>query len=405
MKKSLIAGILIILLLVAGCTQQTAETPAPVPSQPTPPPTETPNPTPPLEVPTPESELPRITSAFTIKGESFRFVGGHVPGRHMTACSEACLEDLAVTAKENGISVLQVWLPDPENELGVWDEGEDPRSFDYFLELASTHGIYVMIVLMDGMGITKWQDSPYYNPLGIEGLIKDERLRNAYKQQLEHVVMRRNTVNGRVYRDDPTILAWILINEPISAPFNYPGRPPDITAADLRDWFQEMALHMKSLDSNHLVTVITTAAINSLDDWLVAFDAPALDFIIAEDADALLIEQPSGKPSTPYTLELLTLGIPVVINLSFTSGQWDLELIGRDYVWQANTLQDEAERYFEAGASGVVIFKWGSALFDVDKRGGLVDQVFFYDANNEPITVMLKEIAAEFDTLDPTPEP
>jgi hypothetical protein len=35
----------------------------------------------------------------------------------------------------------------------------------------------------------------------------------------------------------------------------------------------------------------------------------------------------------------------------------------------------------------------------------LLDRVFFYDATNEPITAMLKEIATEFDTLDPTPEP
>ena len=82
-----------------------------------------------------------------------------------------------------------------------------------------------------------------------------------------------------IYRDDPTILAWILVTEPISAPFNYPVRPPDITASELRDWFQKMASRMKSLDSNHLVTIVTTAAITSLDDWLVAFDAPALEFL------------------------------------------------------------------------------------------------------------------------------
>ena len=399
MSKRALFSIMIVMLLVAGCSRPSVEEPPPPESLPV---TE-------ASIPTPKSELPRITSAFAIEGEPFRFVGGFVPGKHTTDCDEACLEDLVVTAKENGISVLQVLLTEVEVEPGIYKtETEDLRRFDYFLELASTHGIYVMIGLIDGMGITKWQDNPYYNPLGIEGLIKDERLRNAYKQRLEHVVMRRNTVNGRIYRDDPTILAWILVMEPISAPFNYPVRPPDITASELRDWFQEMALHMKSLDSNHLVTICTTAAINSLDDWIVALDAPALDFIYAEDADALilgLIEHPSGKSYTPYTLELFTLGKPVVILLNFTSGVWDLDRIGRDYVWQANTLREEAEEYFEAGVAGVVIFSWGSTLFDVDKRGGLVDRVFFYDATNETITEMLNEIAVEFDTLDPIPEP
>lgn len=326
-------------------------------------------------------------------------------GKLIADANEACLEDLVVTEKENGISVLYVILPEVEVEFGIYMDPELLRGFDFFLEQTSTHGIYVMISLMHGLGITKWQDTPYYNPLGIEGLIKDERIRNAYKQRLEHVVMRRNTVNGRIYRDDPTILAWILVTEPISAPFNYPVRPPDITASELRDWFQEMASHMKSLDSNHLVTIVTTTAITSLDDWLVAFDAPALDFIFTEDADALILGLPGHTSAKPYPLELFTLGKPVVMHLSFTSGIWDLDRIGRDYVWQANTLREEAEKYFEAGASGVVIFSWGSALFDLDKRGGLVDQVFSYDATNETITTMLKEIAAEFDTLNPTLEP
>ena len=45
-------------------------------------------------------------------------------------------------------------------------------------------------------------------------------------------------------------------------------------------------------------------------------------------------------------------------------------------------------------------------MFDLDQPNfDPVDIFFFYDATNEPITAMLKEIAAEFDTLDPTPEP
>jgi len=392
MKKSLLAGILITLLLVVSCTQP-SETPSSGSGQTKPESTIAPAPT-----------LPNITTAFEIEGKPFRFVGGFVPGKHMYA-NEDCLEDLVVTAKENGISVLKVYLPEFEDQLGIYHWGEAERRFDYFLDIASTYGIYVKIILMDGMGITKWKDSPYYNPLGIEGLIKDERFRNAYKQRLEQVVTHRNAVNGRLYRDDPTILAWILVNEPISAPFNYPVRPPEVAAVELRDWFQEMALHMKALDSNHLVGISTTAAIDSLDDWIGALDAPALDFIIAEDADARILGL-HGQPSTEtYPLKLFTLGKPLVICLSFTSGVWDLNQIGTDYAWQANTLKEEADKYFDAGASGVLIFSWGSALFPIDQRGDLVDQVFYYDATNETITAMFKEIADEFDTLDRSPEP
>ena len=35
-----------------------------------------------------------------------------------------------------------------------------------------------------------------------------------YKQHLNVFTNRRNTVNGRLYREDPTIFYWDLINEP-----------------------------------------------------------------------------------------------------------------------------------------------------------------------------------------------
>src|SRR5207253_362881 len=36
----------------------------------------------------------------------------------------------------------------------------------------------------------------------------------AYRQQVEFVIGHRNTVNGRHYVDDPTIMTWELANEP-----------------------------------------------------------------------------------------------------------------------------------------------------------------------------------------------
>lgn len=36
----------------------------------------------------------------------------------------------------------------------------------------------------------------------------------AYKDFITAVILRQNTVTGRIYRDDPNILAWDLVNEP-----------------------------------------------------------------------------------------------------------------------------------------------------------------------------------------------
>lgn len=42
----------------------------------------------------------------------------------------------------------------------------------------------------------------------------DYQCRQMYKQHLYTFTHRKNTVNGRIYREDPTIFYWDLINEP-----------------------------------------------------------------------------------------------------------------------------------------------------------------------------------------------
>lgn len=42
----------------------------------------------------------------------------------------------------------------------------------------------------------------------------DQECRTMYKNHLNTFVHRKNTVNGRIYKEDPTIFYWNLINEP-----------------------------------------------------------------------------------------------------------------------------------------------------------------------------------------------
>lgn len=52
---------------------------------------------------------------------------------------------------------------------------------------------------------------------------KDPIIRSWYKFYVSSLVLRNNTITGVLYRDDPTILAWELINEP-SAPADDTGQ-------------------------------------------------------------------------------------------------------------------------------------------------------------------------------------
>ncbi|MBV8072722.1 MAG: cellulase family glycosylhydrolase [Acidobacteriaceae bacterium] len=72
--------------------------------------------------------------------------------------------------------------------------------------------------------------------------------RQAFRHYIQHVITRVNTCTGRQYRDEPSILAWELANEPRC--MREDGKPlPEILLA----WIHEMSAWMKTLDANHLI--------------------------------------------------------------------------------------------------------------------------------------------------------
>ena len=42
----------------------------------------------------------------------------------------------------------------------------------------------------------------------------DPDAKRIYKENVKYTLLRRNSVNGRTYKDDPTIFSWGLLNEP-----------------------------------------------------------------------------------------------------------------------------------------------------------------------------------------------
>ena len=62
---------------------------------------------------------------------------------------------------------------------------------------------------------------------------------------LRFTVLRENPYTGTLYRDDPTIMAWQLGNEPRGIN----------NREDFTQWIENTAKYIKSMDSNHLVTI------------------------------------------------------------------------------------------------------------------------------------------------------
>lgn len=76
-----------------------------------------------------------------------------------------------------------------------------------------------------------------------------------YKAQVELIVNRTNVITGKKYKEDNTIMAWELVNEP--RPMRAAAIPYFIS------WIHNTAAYIKSLDKNHLVTTGNEGEIGS----------------------------------------------------------------------------------------------------------------------------------------------
>ncbi|RYY31756.1 MAG: beta-mannosidase, partial [Sphingobacteriaceae bacterium] len=70
---------------------------------------------------------------------------------------------------------------------------------------------------------------------------------NDYNIQLNYIIKHVNKYTKKAYRDDPTIMAWELANEP------RPMRPEANEA--YKKWTSSTAAYIKSIDKMHLVTL------------------------------------------------------------------------------------------------------------------------------------------------------
>ncbi|KAF2260883.1 glycoside hydrolase [Lojkania enalia] len=103
--------------------------------------------------------------------------------------------------------------------------------------------------------------APYNEFTSFANLIYDNmQAEEWFKDHIKVVMNRRNTVNGRIYNDDPTIMTWELANEPQAAnPLGYTGpynmylipNPNDM----LFPWVERISTYIRSMAPKQLITV------------------------------------------------------------------------------------------------------------------------------------------------------
>ena len=128
--------------------------------------------------------------------------------------------------------------------------------------------------------------SPMDPQFGYWGLMKTSgRFYNSepanvlFRDYLKRLINRRNSVNGRLYREDPTIMAWQLANEPRPYPEDV-DRPRHLKAFAV--WIDETAAFIKSLDPHHLVSTGNEGLKGSLESescYLESHASPHIDYV------------------------------------------------------------------------------------------------------------------------------
>ena len=155
-------------------------------------------------------------------------------------------------AQEYGLNVLRTWahpvspayalmIRPGEYRESMW------RGLDYLISEARLRNVRLLLTITDNWQGTGGADDFMHWAGGElhEDFFLLERVKQLYKDHAKALLTRVNTITGIEYRNDPTIFAWNLINEPRCYPCEY----------DLKEWIDEMAAYVKSIDSNHMLTV------------------------------------------------------------------------------------------------------------------------------------------------------
>jgi mannan endo-1,4-beta-mannosidase len=199
-----------------------------------------------------------------------RLYGASLPPK--TSGQQLIRSQLA-TAAANGFNVIRAWANPVSLEYALM-EGPGKynemvfRGLDYFLNEARKHNIRVILNLIDN-----WQEAggvPQIQTLsGIdshEDFFLESEAWKMYANHVKTILLRKNSVNGIMYKDDPTIFSWELINEPRC------GGCPSMV---LQSWISSMAEFVKSIDPNHLLTVGEEGFFSNEDSHKVSYANPS----------------------------------------------------------------------------------------------------------------------------------
>ncbi len=307
----------------------------------------------------------RRGSVLYLGNQPYRFTGFNIynaNSRNNCAATmgEGPALDEALNAIGPGKTVMRSWF---FQNLATTGGARDWRAFDHTLAVARAHGVRVIATLGNQWGECEqghfkpagWYEDGYRTDAtgGIVG----------YRDWVQEAVTR--------YRDDPTIMAWQLMNEAETSVAQNGGCVPN-SAATLRAFADDMGGLVHALDHNHLVSLGTIGSGQcgaAGDDYKQVHASPGIDLCEYHDyGDTASLPGDQWNGLQVRLDQCQALGKPLFIG---EVGARPSE-VGGTYGARVNLFARKIGASFDAGAVGELVWSWmeRSTIDDYDVGPG-----------------------------------
>ncbi len=214
-------------------------------------------------------------ATFEVDGKPLCFVGAN--NYYLAYKPKAMVDNVLESARAMGVKVVRTWGFIDRGSLDgsvlsidgngtkdgfyfqAWDSvaqhavyNDGPTGLlglDYALAKARQLDLKIVLVLTNNWHDFGGMDQylAWYGLSSHRDFYTDPAVKASYKAWLSHLTAHVNGITHQAYRDDPTIFAWELGNEPRSTP----GTPNAVVS----NWADEMSSYLKAIDPQHLVAV------------------------------------------------------------------------------------------------------------------------------------------------------
>ncbi|XP_068304301.1 mannan endo-1,4-beta-mannosidase 1-like [Pyrus communis] len=163
-------------------------------------------------------------------------------------------------ASKYGMNVARVWaFSDGGNDRplqpspGSYNE-DTFKGLDFVISEAKRYGVYVILSFVNNFDeyggrkqYVQWAREHGQSISTDDDFYTNSVVKGYYKDHIKTLLTRKNSITNVAYKNDPTIVAWELMNEPRCQ--------SDVSGSILQQWVKEMAAHVKYIDSKHLLEI------------------------------------------------------------------------------------------------------------------------------------------------------